>query len=162
MTVEVLASAVVDRGRAGIRVSGGELHLSKRHAGIECGHDERSTEHVWVDVAEAGALVDRLHPSMPNPTVETLSIVADEDRSFTAFADREVHGAGGSWDKRDHGGLVAIAKDAESAVAPVAAEITDVGAACLADRRPLTPRARVAPCIGGTADQVSVNSQNAA
>ena len=70
---------------------------------------------------------------MRGPTFETLSIVAEQDRSFTAFADREVDGAGGSWDERDHGGLVALAKDAESAVAPVEAEITDVGVACLAD-----------------------------
>lgn len=40
--VEVLASAVVDRGRARVGVSGRELHVTQQHAGIEGGHDERA------------------------------------------------------------------------------------------------------------------------
>jgi hypothetical protein len=112
VSIEVLASTVVDRGRAGIRVARSELHVSQRHAGIKCGHDERSSEHVRVDVAEAGAPADRFHPSMRGPTVETLAVVADEDRTLTAFADREVHGARGAWDERDHGRFVALPKDA--------------------------------------------------
>lgn len=74
VAVEVLAAAVVDRGRAWVGVAGGELHVAQRYASIECGHDERSSEHVGVDVTETGPLADRLDPSVRGRKVEPLAV----------------------------------------------------------------------------------------
>ena len=114
--VEVLASAVVDRGRAGVGVPGGELHVPQRHTGIERGHDERSPEHVWMDMSETGPLADRLDPSMGRPAIETLTIVAQQDRSLAPFADCEVHGARRAWHERDDGRLATLAEDPQRAM----------------------------------------------
>jgi hypothetical protein len=92
-----------------------------------------------VDVSKPGALADRLDPSMSSPAIEAVSVVADEDRSLASFADREVDGAGGSWDEGDHGGLVALAKDPQRAMASVEAEVADVGVACLTNPQPVEP-----------------------
>lgn len=94
--VEVLASPVVDRGCARVGVARGELNIAQRHAGIERGHDERTLEHVWVHVSEAGSFTDRLHPPMCGAAVEALTIVTDQDRSLTPFTDRKVDGSSGA------------------------------------------------------------------
>jgi hypothetical protein len=33
-------------------VSGGDLDVAQRDAGVEHGHDERGAEHVWMDLVE--------------------------------------------------------------------------------------------------------------
>jgi hypothetical protein len=75
------------------------------------GHDERSPEHVRVDMFETGPFADRLDPSMRRPAVETLPIVAQQDRALAPFADREIHGAGRAWHERDDGRLAACGED---------------------------------------------------
>jgi len=45
-------------------MTGCELHVAQRHAGIECCHDERTAEHVRMNESEAGPLADRSHPSI--------------------------------------------------------------------------------------------------
>jgi hypothetical protein len=65
------------------------------------------------------------------PAVEALAITAPQDRAFAAFADGEVDGACRPWDERDGGGLVALAEDAQCAMAAFDAEVLDVGGACL-------------------------------
>jgi len=94
---------------------------------------------VRVNVAEAGALADRPHTSVRGPAIETLSVVADEDRSLASFADRKVDGSGGSGDERDHGGLVALADDPQRSMTSVESEVADVGVACFADPQPVEP-----------------------
>jgi hypothetical protein len=58
MAVEVLAAAVVDRGRPRVGMASRELDIAQRNTGDEGGHDERSPDHVWMDSAELGALAD--------------------------------------------------------------------------------------------------------
>ena len=59
--------------------------------------------------------------------------MAQQDRSFAAFADRQVDGAGGAGHERDAGWLVALADDAQGAVTAFEPEVFDVRAARLAD-----------------------------
>ena len=87
---------VVDGGRARIGVSCCELDVAQWHPGIECGHDERTAQHVRVNVAETGTLADRLHPPMGGAAVEALAVGADQDRSLTPLADGEIDGVGGA------------------------------------------------------------------
>ena len=161
VAVEVLASAVVERGGAGVGVAGGELHVTQRHAGIERGHDQRSPEHVWMDMSETGPLADRFDPSMRRPAIETLTIVAQQDRALAPFADCEVHGARRAWHERDDGRLASLAEDPQRAVPAIEAEIADVGVACLAHPQPVQPEqdrergALVSEVFGGEQDRPS-------
>lgn len=76
---------------------------------------------------------------MCGATVETLTVVADEDRSLTSFTDGEIDGAGGAWHERYHGRLVPFAEDPECAVSAVEAEVADVRLAGFADPQPVEP-----------------------
>ena len=58
VAVEVLATPVVDRGGAGVSVTSGDVHVTQRDAGVECGHDERSAQHVRT------AIEPRMHNGM--------------------------------------------------------------------------------------------------
>jgi hypothetical protein len=46
VAVEVLASSVIDGGRAWVGVPGGDLDVTQGHPSIERRHDERCSEHV--------------------------------------------------------------------------------------------------------------------
>ena len=70
VTVEVLASAVVDRCCAGVGVAGGELHVTQRHTGIERGHDEPGAEHVRVHDSKAASFANRTNPAVSSAAVE--------------------------------------------------------------------------------------------
>ena len=117
MAIEVLAAPVVDRRRARVGVPGGELHIPQRHAGVEGGHDERGPQHVRVHRAEPGALADGPNPAVRGAPVEAFAVTAAQDRAFAAFADGQVDGSRCSRDERDGGGLVALAEDAQRAMA---------------------------------------------
>lgn len=44
MTIEVLATSVVDRGRSRVGVAGRDLHVTKANAGVEGSHDDRGAQ----------------------------------------------------------------------------------------------------------------------
>ena len=69
VSVEVLASPVVDDGGPGISVAGGDLDVAKRDAGVKGGHDEGGSEHVGVYQAEPGPLADGADSSMSGTPV---------------------------------------------------------------------------------------------
>ena len=96
-------------GRSRVGVAGGHLHFSERYTGVEGGHDERCSEHVRMDQSDPGALADRAYPAVSAAAIEALSIVTQQNRAFSAFADGEVDCAGGARDERDEGGFVALA-----------------------------------------------------
>ena len=52
-----------------------------------------------------------------------------------AFTDGQVDRSRGAWDKRDGGGLVALAHDPQRAMAALDAEVLNVGGTCLADTK---------------------------
>ncbi len=111
VAVEVLASPVVDRCGAGIRVACGGLDVTQGNAGVEGSHDERSPEHVRVHRPETGSFADRPDPTMRGPTVRALTVAAAKDRSVVSFSDGEVDCSGGAGHERDECGLVALAEE---------------------------------------------------
>jgi hypothetical protein len=88
---------------------------------------------VGVDGTEPGTLAYCADPPVSGAPVEAVAVAAPEDRPFVAFADGPVDRSRGSGDERDGGGLVALADDAQCAVAALEAEVLDVGGAGLAD-----------------------------
>jgi hypothetical protein len=88
---------------------------------------------VRVDSAEASPLANGSYPPMRGAAVEAFPVSAAQDRPLVAFADGKVDGARGAGNERDGGGLVALAEDAQGAVASFEAKILDVGGARLAD-----------------------------
>ena len=84
-------------------------------------------------VADSGPLGDRAHPAVGGAPVEPAAVVAEQDRPRRPFADGQVDRPGRPGHQRDDGRLVALADDAQGAVAPLEAEVLDVGRARLAD-----------------------------
>ena len=54
-------------------------------------------------------------------------IGSNEDGSFGTFSDGELDGAGGAWRHGDDDGLAAFATDPQRVMAPLEADIADVG-----------------------------------
>jgi hypothetical protein len=137
--VEVLAAMVVDGRRAGIGVTGGHLDLSEGYARVEGAHDEGGPQHVRMDVAEPSTLGDRTHPAVGCPSVQSLAVTAQEDGAGTPLADGDVDRPRRPRDERDDGRLVTLLYDAQGPVAPLEAEVLDVGCARLADPEDIQP-----------------------
>jgi hypothetical protein len=114
-------------------VPGADLDVAKRHPGVEGGHDERSSEHVRLDLVQSRSLADGADPPVRGAPVEAPAVVPAQDRPLVAFAHGEVDSARRAWHERDRGGLVALAHDAQRAVAGFEAEVLDVGGARFAD-----------------------------
>jgi hypothetical protein len=68
-------------------VTGGQLHVAQRDAGVEGGHDECGTQHVWVNVFEPGLCADRLDPAVGGAWIEPSPVVASQDRAGGLFPD---------------------------------------------------------------------------
>jgi hypothetical protein len=66
--------------------------------------------------AEACASADRADPAMGSATIEPAAVATDKYRAGRSLADGEVDRAGGPWNERDDGWLVALADDLERAV----------------------------------------------
>ena len=79
--------------------------------------------------SEAGSLADGSHPAMRRPAVEALAVLTPKDRPFAALADGEIDGSRRPRDERDGGGLVALAEDAQRAMAAFDGEVLDIGGA---------------------------------
>jgi len=139
MAVEVLAAPVVDRGRSGVGVASGDLHVAQGDAGVEGGHDERRSQHVRVHCPQAGALADRADPAVGGTPIEPLSIAAAQDWSLATFADCQVDRASRTGDQRDRGRLVALAENAERPVAPFEAGSSMLVAHASLTRSPFSP-----------------------
>ena len=135
--VEVLAPSVVDRRGSRVGVTGGELYVAERHAGVERCHDEPGAQHVRMDVTEPGTLADRANPTVGGASVQTLPILAPQDRSLVTFADDEIHSACRSRDKRDRGRLVALAQDRQRAMPALEGQVLDVRSARFGDLEPV-------------------------
>jgi hypothetical protein len=103
MSVEVLAAPVVDGGGAGVGVTSGDLSVSQRDPSVECGHDERSSQHVRVHGTETGTLADRADPPVGGAPVEALAVTAPQDRPLVALSDGQVDRPSGAGYER-HGG----------------------------------------------------------
>jgi hypothetical protein len=137
VAVEVLPSAVVDGGRARVGVSGGELDIAKRNTRVESRHDERGPEHVRMHLSQASPPTDRPDPPVRGAPVEALPVSTAQDRSLEALADGKVDGSRRAGHERNGRGLGALAQDAQRSVAPLTAQVLDVGGARFADPQPV-------------------------
>ena len=97
---------------------GGDLDVTQGHPRIERRHDEGGSEHVGMDDAEAGPPPDRADPAVCRPPVESLAVVAMQDRSLTSLAEGKVDRPGHPGHQRDHGRLVALPDDALASDGP--------------------------------------------
>jgi hypothetical protein len=80
VAVEVLESPVVDGRGSGVGVTGCELDISQRNAGVEGSHDESGSKHVRVHIAEPGTLPDRADPPVRRAPLEALAVPPPQDR----------------------------------------------------------------------------------
>ena len=71
-------------------MAGGDLDITQGHPRVERCHDEGGAQHVGVDDAEAGPLADGADPAVCRPPVESLAVVAMQDRALTSLAQGEV------------------------------------------------------------------------
>lgn len=110
-------------------MTGGNLDVAKRDAGVEGGHDERSAEHVGVHGAKPGTLADGPDPAVSGTPVEAAAVTATQDWSLPTLTDDEVNGSCCAGNERDDGRLVALADDPQRAVAAFEREVFDVGGA---------------------------------
>lgn len=69
---------------------------------------------------------------MRGAPVEPLVVTAAQDQTLAVFADGDVDGSCRPRDERNGGGLVALAEDAQRAMAAFDGEVLDVGGARLA------------------------------
>jgi hypothetical protein len=65
-----------------------------------------------MDDAEAGPLTDGADPAVRGAPVESLAVVAVQDRSLGSLSECEVDGPGHPGDQRYHGRLVPLPDDA--------------------------------------------------
>jgi hypothetical protein len=103
----------------------------------KCRHDERGPEHVRMHLSQASPLTDRPNPPAGGAPVEALPISPAQDRSFEALTDGEVDGSRRAGHERDGRGLGALAQDAQRSVAPLTAQVLDVGGARFAHPQPV-------------------------
>ena len=73
MAVEVLAPSVMDGRGSRFGVTGGELNVAARYAGVERGHDEPGAQHVRVDQTEPRTFADGANPTVGGAPVQTRS-----------------------------------------------------------------------------------------
>ena len=90
-----------------------------------------------MDPLQPGLLADRPHPPISGARVETVAVVAQQDRSLYPFADRQIQRSGSARDERDPGGPVAFADNLQRAMPAFEAEVLDVGPARFADPQPV-------------------------
>jgi hypothetical protein len=115
---------------------------------IEGGHDKRSPEHVRVYESDLCPFADRADPAVGGTPVEALTVVTDQNRSFSPFTDGEVDGSRGARHQRDQGGLVALPDDPQYPVASLEGHVLDVGFAGFADSESVQAEQYGQGCVG--------------
>jgi hypothetical protein len=86
-----------------------------------------------MDRAQASPLADCPDPPVRGEPVKALAVSPSQDRSFAAFADGKVDRPGRAGAKRGRSQACCLAEDAQRSVAPIEAQVLDVGGARLAD-----------------------------
>ena len=125
--VERYPSSVVAHCRPRVGVTCGFLDVSEWDAGVERGGDERVAQRVGSDaLGDFGSAGDASADPGCGVTVEALTVGAEEEWPFAAFADREIDRTCGTRRERDDHGLGAFTQDRENAVASLETERLDV------------------------------------
>ena len=89
-------------------------------------------QHVGMDDPKTGPLADGANPAVCRPPVESLAVVAVQDRALASLSESEVDGPSHPRNERYHGRLVAFPDDVQRPMAPVEAEVLSVGGTGLA------------------------------
>ncbi len=90
-----------------------------------------------MDLTEPGTFADGANPTVGGAPVQTLPILAPQDRPLVTFAYDEIDGARRSRDERNGGGLVALAQDRQRAMPALEGEVLDVRSARFGDSEPV-------------------------
>jgi hypothetical protein len=127
--VEGRARAVAAHGGAGVGVAGGDLDVAKIDAGVEHRGDVGVSEHVRVHAGkpEAGVVGESAEAA---EAVHAAAQGVEEQWPVSAVGGGAVHGSCDGRRKGDQDDLVALADDAQHAVAVLFADVVDVGCAC--------------------------------
>jgi len=83
--------------------------------------------------AEPGPPANRPDRSMRGAPVQGLAVASAQDRTFAAFADRQVNGPRRARNQQYHGGLVALADNPQDPMAALDSEVFNVGGTGFAD-----------------------------
>jgi hypothetical protein len=95
----------------------GLLGVLERHAGVEGSGNERVLQGVRPDrLVDPGPTSDTADDPRCAVTVQTVTILGDEDRAGVPVADGQVDGAGGARREGNADGLAALADDSEGAM----------------------------------------------
>jgi hypothetical protein len=119
------------------RRGSGYLDVTERNSRVQRRHDESSAQHVRVDDPEAGTLPDGANPAVRSTPVESLTVVAVQDRPLASLAEGEVDRPGHPRDQRYHGRLVALPDDPQCPMAPVEAKVLGIGGTGFAHPEPV-------------------------
>ena len=101
-----------------------------------------------MDQSDPGPLADGTHPSVRGAPVQSLAVVAEQDRPVSPLPHSQVDGAGGAWHQRNQGRLVALTDDAQDTMAPLEGHVLDIGATSLAHPQPVQPQQHGQPSVG--------------
>ena len=84
---------------------GGDLDVSERYLRIEKRHDKGGSQHVGMDDPEASLLSDGADPAVCRAPIESLAVVAIQDRTLASLFEGEVDGPGHPGDQGYHSRL---------------------------------------------------------
>jgi hypothetical protein len=94
---------------------------------------------VTVHESDPRPFADRTDPAVCGTPVEALTVVAEQNRSFSPLTDGEVDGSGGARYQRDERGLVALPDDPQYPEASLEGHVLDVVSQASLTRSPFKP-----------------------
>jgi hypothetical protein len=95
---------------------------------------------IWgVDLPDPSSFANRADPAVGGAPVEALTVVPQQDRSVSPFADGEIKCARRARDQGNEGGFVALADDPQHPMASLESHIVDVGLAGFAHSQAIQP-----------------------
>jgi hypothetical protein len=119
------------------------LDVAQWDAGVQGGRDEGMARGVRSHaLADPGMARDATHDPRRTVTVEAQPVTPDEDRTFAAFTEDKIDGAGGARRERHGDGLAALTHDDQGAVAALESQAFDVGTDRFRDSQPVQRQQR--------------------
>ena len=110
---------------------GGDLDVTQRTPASSAAM-MKAARSMWGWTIPSPARLPMSGPSGCGPPIESLAVMAMQDRALASLSKGESDGPGHPGNQRDHGRLVALPDDAQRPMTPVEAEVLCVGGAGLA------------------------------
>jgi hypothetical protein len=112
VSVEVVPSSVVFRGRSRVRVAGSDLHVAQRYARVEHGGDVGVSQRMRVDPMRDRALPGQpFDDSVCAAAGHPATVTVPKDRALGSVGNGGVDVSRDVWRQRDRGRLAALADD---------------------------------------------------